>query len=735
MAKATPETEEKTDIVTHARTLYKRDEKHWGQVYDKAREDLYFLSDEDGAQWDAAGYQSRIQSGRPALTIDQLGQFIHQVANDIRQNTPSINVIPTADADEETADVVKGLIRSIEYRSNADDAYDTAALNAIKCSIGFIRVDHGYVDDKGFDQELRICRVVNSLACYIDSNSIECDGKDAMHGFALEPMLVSQFKKRWPGRDPISFTEGKTRNVKKDTDYITVAEFFEIEETAQDIEQDGAKRTTTKRVVKRYWLSGEEGSEPLESTTFPGKYIPIIPVYGEEAWREGERHVYSLIRKSKQSQQMFNLWKSLETELLMKQPQAPIMAAEGQVEEYADEWKNPNKSMVLRYKTVDGNGNEIPPPQRLQPPTVPTGFVNASRETVDDIKATMGIYNASLGAKSNETSGVAIQQRQREGDVATYHFADNLTRSITQVGRVIVSAIPEIYDTKRTIRIIGEEEDSKPIGINGIYAPKQERSFDLTNLNYDVRVTTGASYTTKRQEAAAFMTDVVSKQPELFQVMGDLLFKNMDVAGAEALSNRMRKLIPPNLLEGEDGQEAPAPDPEKMQMAQTLQEQQMQLQQAQMELADKTAETQNKQADTQLKAQQMQIDDQEAKRNAILEVEKLKLEREKLEFERDKLAHEAMVTRIQAKSTMTPEIAMTDGDLHEGAPPIMQMFDQLAQAMMMQSQTLAQGLQQIANAQAESAQMTVQSNAMLAQAISAPKSVVYGPDGMIQGVR
>ncbi len=429
---------EDIDILQRAKDLLKTDQEYWRENYDKSRDDAKFLSDDKYSQWDEQDYNERTSTGRPAITVDQLSQFVHQVVNDIRINTPTINVIPAGfDSDEETAEVLKGLIKSIEYSSNADNAYDTAAYNAVKQGIGFIRITNDYVSETSFNQELKICRVVNPLACWLDSASIEIDGRDAMHATIIEKMRVSEFKRRYPDKE-VSCFEADSTTENKDEDFISIAEQFVIEETTKTIgiKEDGSvyevgpkdKPKRTREVKERKVLHRKmSGKDILEETVFPGKYIPIIPVYGEENWIEGKRHLFSLIRKSKDAQKMFNYWKSLETELLMKAPLAPVMAAEGTTEDYAADWINPSKAAVLRYKTTDADGNPAPQPQRLPAPQIPTGLVNASRGSVDDIKATMGLYNASIGARSNETSGVAISQRKQEGDVATYHFSDNLS--------------------------------------------------------------------------------------------------------------------------------------------------------------------------------------------------------------------------------------------------------------------------------------------------------------------
>lgn len=619
------------DLIKEIRNNFKIDQEHWRPIFEKATEDLYFLSDEKYAQWDEKDFNARSDIGRPALTVDQLSQFIHQVVNDIRMNTPSITVIPdNDDADVDTAEIIKGLVKNIEYKSRASDAYDIAALFSVKSSVAFIRVDHDYADDYSFNQELFIRRMINPGAVFLDSNSVEVDGRDAKRCTILEKITLSEYKSRWPGKE-ISDFDDAGRNFEKanDEEKITVAEYFELIETkstkkanaAGEISDydDGdekapdfkAKRTIIKCKVMRYWVSGKDF---LEKTSFPGKFIPLIPVYGEEAWREGNRNLFSLIRKAKNAQQMYNYWKSLETELLQKQPIAPVMAAEGQVDDYKDDWANPSKAIVLRYKTIDADGNQIGAPQRLQPPTIPTGVVNAARETVDDIKAALGMYNASLGQRSNETSGVAINQRKQEGDVATFHFGDNLNRSICQVGNVVVFAAPEIYDTPRVIRISGDEGEQKAVGINGAQLqPGQEKPFDIRKGVYAVDIVTGASFTTKRQEAANFYQTVVTKMPELMDIMGDLLFKNMDFTGAQEMSARMKKIIEiksPGLIESDDPNAAPPPDPKLIQATQMIQHLQtviqqggQQMQEIQQKLANREGETQVKMAAVQAKSQ------------------------------------------------------------------------------------------------------------------------------------
>lgn len=633
--------EEAGEILQYAKDQYHADKQHWDPIFDKARDDLDFLSDDDAAQWPEKEFNARFKTGRPALTVDQLTQFVHQVANNIRMNTPAINPIPSGGvASQDSAKIIKGLIRKIEYVSCADEVYDTGATFAVKCSIGFARIDHDYVDGKSFDQQLLIKRVINPFCIFMDRKTIESDGRDQNHCTIIEKILVSQFKTDHPDAEVSSFDETIDGRQYTDDEEITIAEFFRKVTTEETIEATNArgqkiKRTSASVVIERYKLSG---TEVLSKTTFPGEYIPIVPFYGEEAWKDGERRLLSLIRKSKQAQYMYNLMASVETEILLKQPIAPVMVPAGAIENYKEDWKDPSKAAALRYDQYDKDGNQLNAPSRLSPPIAPAGIVNARLESVGDIKATMGMYQSNLGEKGQEVSGKAINARKIQGDVATYHFGDNTVRSITQIGRILVCAIPEIYDTKRAIDIIDEEDKPQIVGINGHLIEDQEDSHMLTDGKYDVRVTTGTSYTTTRQESAEFYQDVVKTQPDLMKVCGDLLFENMDIAGASKMASRMKKLIDPKLLEGEDGTKEQ--DPQVLALTQQLQQAQQliqagaqQMQQLEQQLQDKTAAAQMKfktdQDKNQIEMMRVQMEQQQQKIDMMFDMLKLNIDSDK----------------------------------------------------------------------------------------------------------
>lgn len=637
----------------------------WTPIYQKAREDLLFLSDDEAAQWNEQEYNDRRELNRPCVTIDQLGQFINQVVNDARQNTPTIKILPSKGTDKETAKVVQGLIRNIEYESDADEAYDTALEFAVKCSIGYIRVDHEYEDEDSFNQKFVISRVVDPLLIFLDNESIEADGSDAKYGYVLEAIKTDKFKKKYgEDKEAKSFPAD---SVPLGKDEMWLAEYFKIDEIEQEIgllatgeviPLDGApvlfdivaKRKIERRIVRRMKLSG---CDILEETIFPGDYIPLIPVYGQEMWRDGKRHLHSLIRRAKDSQWVYNLSRSLQLEVLMKQPQAPLMADAQAIAKYKKDYQNPAKAAVLRFDSYTDDGKPLAPPSRLSPPMASDGYTQSALQSIEDIKASIGgIYNASLGLQGNEVSGLAINARKQEGDNATYHFADNLVRSITQVGKIIVSGLGEVYDTPRILKIVDLEENIQTVGINGAAAPEQERMFDLANAKFDVKVVTGASYTTKRQEATQFLREMMSASPVMFDVAGDLLAENMDFAGAQALANRLKKRIDPALLDDKA-------DPQVMALQAQIQQLQEQLTQATALAESLNAQLIDKSEQTEAKVMADANDTETDRLKLLLENKKLD---QQMEIEQSKLELEALKSRVEIAKIQQPK----DVDINKG---------------------------------------------------------------------
>jgi len=622
-------------IVEKALKRAKTAQEYWNRIYQDGRDDLEFCM---GAQWPDKVRSRREKDGRPCLTENRLLTFVHQVINDIRQSRPAIVVRPVDDkADVRVAKVLQGIVRNIESVSDADTCYNTAAWNAITAGVGWVRITKEYDGTDSFDQELKILRVLNFESVLLDPNSKEMDGSDAEYAFIYQDMPKDEFESLYPDADTESLFETKNDEwVSKD--HVRIAEYFYKEYETKRIaltddgvmlESDAKERglqvysTRDAKLPIIHWCK-LNAFEILEKTKWDGVFIPIVPVYGEEVFLDGRRQFHSLIRQAKDAQRMLNFWKSASAEIIAYQPKAPFIALEGQIDNTnAQKWASANVEThaYLTYKPVqmDDGSTFVSAPQRQMPPQGSTAMIQEQLNAAEGIKATLGIFNSSLGATSNETSGKAILARQAEGDNATYHFVDNLSVSMRQIGRVLVDMIPTTYSNRKIMRIIGDDDEPTNVPVNQNVIVKGDKFLPVSSgeqgerlamaLNagkYDVVCSIGASYATKRQESAAAMLELVTRLPDLARVAGDIIVKTMDFPDADKLAERIKLIMPPE-ARGDDPQQAII-----QQAQQQIEALNMQIQQLDAALKDKSEmdamEAQNKKAELMLKARQIEVD-------------------------------------------------------------------------------------------------------------------------------
>lgn len=528
-------------------------------------DDLRFARLSD--QWPEEIRKKREKEGRPCLTINLLTKFVRQVTNEARQNKPQIKVRPVDDnSDPETAEIINGLIRNIEYTSNADVAYDTAAEFAASMGVGYVRVNIDYAHNDTVDKDLKIERVSNPFSVYGDPYSTAADSSDWNVCFVVDNIEKAQFERQYKGAEPVDWQDLGYTDLEApwwNDDRVMVAEWWTREEVTRPIVvvqgpvigrmvMDAAKYAEMKEVfdqagvvvvgerdVKSYKVRQRlmTGAELLEDNEWAGCYIPIVPFYGDEVNVEGERHFRSLIRDSKDAQRNFNYWRTAATELVALAPKAPFVGEEGAFD-VDPNWRTANTDThaYLEYK----QGAQMP--QRQPFTGMPAAELQMALTASDDMKAIMGLYDASLGARSNETSGRAIMARQREGDVATFHFIDNVTRGIRHLGRILLDLIPAVYDGERVIRTLGVEGQPANVPLKRPFKGPDglPRIYDLTKGKYDLAVESGPSYTTRREEASAQLIELVRAQPELAKVLGDLVIKYLDLPDADEIARRLK---------------------------------------------------------------------------------------------------------------------------------------------------------------------------------------------------
>ena len=697
MSDETKEPSTDDEILDEARKRYQLCMDADSDNREKALSDLRFLS---GEQWDEKDKTRRTIEGRPCLTINKLPTFIHQVTNDQRQNSPGIKVHPVDDdADIETAEVIQGLIRHIEYDSNADVAYDTAVNSAAAIGVGYFRLTTEYCSPDSFDQDIKFKRIRNALSVLIDPLSQEPDGSDMQYCFIESQMAREEFKKKYPDAEANNLTlfqNGTAYQAWLSNDTVLVCEYYRIEKINAEIVllSDGTtayadelpkplpvgvtiknKRMSFKKKVMWYKVTGVD---VLEKTEIKCDWIPVFPVYGDEIDIEGKVSRSGLVRFAKDPAQMYNYWMTAATEEVAMRNKTPYIGAEGQFEGYEDDWNQANVTSFsyLQYKPVTIDGTMAPAPQRQPMADVPTGVLAMAMHASENIKATTGLFDSSLGVKGNATSGRQEIAQQRQGDTANFHYTDNLNKTVRHAGRCIISMIPPYYDSERTIRILGEDDTASHVKINAPIPPEEQKPDDegaikkvlndLTVGKYDITVNAGPGYDTMRQEAAEFFANAMSaaKDPATSSVVTYLAMKNQDVPGAEEATEMLKKLLPPGIApEEKDSEEmiqtpkGPIPVSQAGQaigmMDQHIEQLTQQLQEADM------AKTQIQQKELELKDKEIGVKNLEAEASMIT------AQADMMRAEAEAMASGANVSRIVQAATDDAIQKLLDAPAHE----------------------------------------------------------------------
>jgi hypothetical protein len=639
----------------------------------EAVEDIKFVN-VPGAQWEEA--QKKKRGTRPCYEFNLLRQHCRQVTGDQRQARPSIKVRAVEDDDAEGAELRQGLIRNIEAQSNAERAYDTGFQFAAEGGFGCWRVVTEYSADDAWEQDIRIKEVRDPFAVWFDPAAVEYDRRDAQFAFFEQNIPKTQFKAKHPDAICDDFDSAQNYGDWFQKDTVRIAEYWvkkpvkktllllsdgrsvDADEIAPALDELEAQGITVKRErevqthkVCMYVVSGAEVlSGPHE---WPGKFIPLVPVYGDLIHIDGRDTYSGIVRHAKDAQRLANYQNTTALESIAKLPKVPylvtpdMLAGKGVKETW--ERAATEDPLFLAY-TPDPKapGNR---PVREAQPEFPVAMVQMGQICNDLLKSVTGIHDASLGARSNETSGKAIIARQREGDTATFSYQDNLARSIRYTGEILLDLIPKVYDTERVIRIIGMDGGEKFQKINAEVPDQQTGQMikvnDLSAGKYDVTVTTGPSFSTQRAEFVELMNTLFQGNPQTFQLFGDLFFKAMDMPQAQELSERAKLMLPPQLQKQQgEGKEMP---PEVMMAMQQAQEAMQQAQQQLQALQQAAQELQQDKAATD--ADKAQTAAQKAQIAADIKVAQAEFDKREAEFQAMEARFEAHVAKTDASFT------------------------------------------------------------------------------------
>lgn len=612
-----------------------------------------------GEQWPEYAKAERTCDKRPYLTVNRLPQFKRQITNQARQNRPSIQINPVDDAgDPDTAEVLQGMVRHIEARSHAQVAYDTAVENQVDIGRGWIRLIAEYEAPNSFNQALKIRRVPDPFKVYMDPNAIEAPF-DAMYAFEVEDLDEDTFKRKFPDAKLSSASDfesiGDMQKYWTPKGTIRVADYFYVEfekatflllsdgqvydeeEAAQKIlasqkeaqTQVGMAATAlqapnapqvltvldTKQAQRRLVkIAKISGAEILEESEWCGDWIPLVPVVGDEIHLNGRVDYRGMTRDAKDQQRLYNYQVTALVETIADAPKAPWIIAEGQVEPYKKLWQQANmkKFAYLPYKPVTVGGLLVPPPVRNTFEPAIQAIVVAVQQADNDLKATTGFFDASLGERGPEQSGKAILARQKQGEIGSANYIDNLGRALWALGTLLINAIPRVYDAPRVLRIVGSDDSQRTVMVHAgqsdavpqVLPPGVDAVYDLSTGRYDVTVGVGTSPGTRRQEAVEMMTQAVQANPNLMAVIGDLYFGSMDWPKAKAIAERLKRTLPPN-LQDENADIPPQAQAMIAGLQQQAQELQAALAEAQLELQTRSLDQSTKK---EIAAMQAQVD-------------------------------------------------------------------------------------------------------------------------------
>jgi hypothetical protein len=647
-----------------------------------------------GEQWDVNVKSKREASNKPCLAMNHIGQSVKQVINGLRQARPGAQINPAGDgATKDVAAVLQGMVRHVDVQSDGDVVHDTAVEYSARTGKGFWRLRADYpIDDPDADgQEIYLDAITNPFAVYSDPRTRKPDRSDAQFKFIIEDMPHEEYRAAYKDSDLAALTEmasvGDSEPDWANKTTIRVAEYYYLKLT-EFKRRDGSKGYRT----SSHWAK-INAIEILEERDLPGTIIPVIEIVGEDLIVDGKRHTAGLVRDAKDPQRLYNFQVSAMATVLQKIPAAPVMGPKGIFTD--PKWADANIEdyAFLEYDTIDANGNPVQAGavQRNTYSVDLAALATMAKIASDDIKATTSIYEASLGQERRDESGKALLQRKQQGDNATFNYGDNLARGIRLEAKIELQWFPVYYDVARIQRIIRPDDTHDHVGVFSSKKMTQQdatveiakqndaikKVFDIGVGRYDVTVSVGPSYQTKRQEASAMQIELMKNVPIVQQAAPDIVIRNIDIPQADDIADRVKKLLPPALQDSDDGTPEQQLDQAKQQLAALSQQHQM-LTEA-LNQANEVIKT--KQIEQQGKTEMVKV--QEMSRQAIVKMQ-----------EATKLAVAQINATKDANQTIADAEIKEFEILHDGAHELAMTNVQHQNAQELAEQGHAQALEQ-----------------------------------------
>ncbi len=552
-----------------------------------ALEAQWFIEKQDG-QWEPEWWDAN--SGKPRYTFDMTSPIVDQIAGEIEQADFDIKVRPAGgDSSKETAQILDGLIRNIENISNASAIYSHAGRNMVATGIDGWRVVQEYCDGMSYDQDLMIKPIYNfSERVWFDVGSQTRDRSDSKYCFVLQAIPSDEYKERFPKGSGQSVSSGRTKTgyyqkaativcgqiyyVKYEKTEIAMLSDGKIIELTDDtkavldeLADNGItvsqSRPRKKPVVYSRLFDGSGWLTDEQRTVF--SYIPVIPTYGNFKVIEDKTVYRGVVQKLMDPQRVMNYSLSREIEEGALAPRAKYWMTPKQAAGHEEKLRtmNVNSDPVQFYNpdpTVAGGA----PPQQSGGAQINPGLRTVSESMRQIMGQTAGMFAANMGDNPGLQSGVAIKSLQQKGDNGTIKYFKAMEIAISQTARVMVDAMPRVYDTTQQKRILNADgsfemqtlnqtvidgQTGKPVVIN-----------DLSKGKYDVTCSAGPSFQSRSQEAVQTILEMAAFDPSVIQSGADILFNNLDSPGMDLIAQRKRQqllaagVIPPTQMTDEE---------------------------------------------------------------------------------------------------------------------------------------------------------------------------------------
>lgn len=568
------------DLITEAKDRFGLCVSYNSESYRWMREDWNFGHGDarNKYQWEEQDVQRRKGSNLISLTINRTRVACMQIVNSLAQADAAIDFKPTGNqATKEAAETMQGLARHILYASNARTVFANALRWQVFSGLGYWRVVTDYADEHNQDQSIFIRTVQDPTKVYLDPNSTEPDGSDAKFAFIWDSMPKDEFREEWPdaaiveqdkfastvdvsSRDQVVVIEYFRRVTKRDRMfYIPESEpvlgsKLSAELRAKLRDDDVPSRMVEMHEVQWFKIAG---NEILEKTIWPGSYIPIVQVVGEEFRTNQKIDRIGHVRAMLDAQRMYNYHRSAATQAIGLQTKIPWTAALDSIAGLETFWDSANLEnySYLPYKAYDSQGRALPPPQRVPPPIMPQAYMEATEAAAADMQMVSGQYEATMGEPSNERTGLAIQSRQAASENGSNHYKDGFESALRYTGKILLDLLPRVLTPGRVLTILGKDNQATQVTVNPQIAQAQMLQneaviFNPTIGKYEVEATVGPGFLTQRQRSFDAMVQIVTQAPNLMPVIGDLLMQDAPFPSAEAIAERLHNMVPPQALGG-----------------------------------------------------------------------------------------------------------------------------------------------------------------------------------------